>query len=872
MTPHNYDTFFEAAFAVPPFSYQQEAANAQEVPALINVPTGAGKTAAVLGAWLWRRWQNPASVGRRLIYCLPMRTLVEQTANEAKKAVGRLVLAGIIDEKRFGVHVLMGGDASDEWDIHPERECIIVGTQDMLLSRALNRGYAMSPFRWTVQFGLLNSDCLWVFDEVQLMGNALATSTQLDAFRRRFRTFGTCDSVWMSATLDEEWLKTVDFKTHVEQMPDERRLRLSKDDRAAKTLDKRLKARKVVRPTQGEGENSRAPDSLARFVVNKHHQILQAEQKPQAAQTLIVVNRVARAREVFAALRSIYEEKPAGNKREGKRKQNVAPTFETMISEAMKPELRLIHSRYRPAERGRWLTWLTEKPSANGAGRIIVATQVIEAGVDLSSRLLVTDIAPVSSLVQRFGRCNRAGEHEKAEIYWIDRPLASATKAEDDEGIARPYNPEQLETARTWLHELESAAPADLENKTNTESFTPQNVLRERELLNLFDTTPDLTGAHIDVSPYVRGGDERDVMVAWRELKFIKGKLPKKTKRLRREELCPVPIGEFAAFLKEKAMGGKARVACSWNIIERNWLRVDARELRPGMMLLLDVSAGGYDEQEGWNPKLKQPVTSVPVPTEKKPDALLGEAEQAEEGVSDDPLSHPDYIQNLAAHSREVKLTLTKIIDALAGLGLEKWATDLLVAAHHHDWGKAHDEFQKTLHKKLSSKFDDVQLAKSDTHAKHERTGFRHELASALALLATGEASDLAVYLTACHHGKVRLNIRAHPKERPPIEPNRLYALGIHNGEVLPAADLGDGFRKECVTLDLKPMLIGSDEPEGRSWFARMSALVYGEANAEANDATTLGVFRLAFLESLITAADRRASRNPDPESILRDE
>ncbi len=103
---------------MPPFSYQREAASASEMPALINVPTGAGKTAAILGAWMWRRLKNTATVGRRLIYCLPMRTLVEQTANEAKKAVGRLVAAVIIDEKRFSVHVLMGGDASDEWDVY----------------------------------------------------------------------------------------------------------------------------------------------------------------------------------------------------------------------------------------------------------------------------------------------------------------------------------------------------------------------------------------------------------------------------------------------------------------------------------------------------------------------------------------------------------------------------------------------------------------------------------------------------------------------------------------------------------------------------------------------------------------------------------
>jgi CRISPR-associated endonuclease/helicase Cas3 len=39
-----------------------------------------GKTAAVVLAWLWNRVQRPDSEWpRRLVYCLPMRTLVEQT-------------------------------------------------------------------------------------------------------------------------------------------------------------------------------------------------------------------------------------------------------------------------------------------------------------------------------------------------------------------------------------------------------------------------------------------------------------------------------------------------------------------------------------------------------------------------------------------------------------------------------------------------------------------------------------------------------------------------------------------------------------------------------------------------------------------------
>ena len=79
----------------------------------------------------------------------------------------------------------MGGEDDGEWDIYPEHQAIIIGTQDMLLSRALNRGYGMSRYRWPIHFGLLNNEALWVMDETQLMGVGVETSAQLDAFRER---------------------------------------------------------------------------------------------------------------------------------------------------------------------------------------------------------------------------------------------------------------------------------------------------------------------------------------------------------------------------------------------------------------------------------------------------------------------------------------------------------------------------------------------------------------------------------------------------------------------------------------------------------------------------------------------------------------
>ena len=110
MIPPQFDGFFQAATKKPsPYDYQRRVARGERNgrpeaewlasgtecnSRLINIPTGLGKTAAVVLAWLWNRvqLQNP-KWPRRLVYCLPMRTLVEQTDFQAAEYNRGFVLA-----------------------------------------------------------------------------------------------------------------------------------------------------------------------------------------------------------------------------------------------------------------------------------------------------------------------------------------------------------------------------------------------------------------------------------------------------------------------------------------------------------------------------------------------------------------------------------------------------------------------------------------------------------------------------------------------------------------------------------------------------------------------------------------------------------
>lgn len=253
VNPVNFADFFQTATRHVPYPYQVRLATSPW-PDLLDVPTGLGKTAAVVLAWLWKRRNGDPDTPRRLVYCLPMRVLVEQTVSNIQTWV-KAHEDSQLGKGKVAVHMLMGGEADVEWVTHPEQDAILVGAQDMLLSRALMRGYGMSRYQWPIDFALLHNDSLWVFDEVQLMGAGLATSAQLEAFRRQFPLAQRSRTLWVSATLHRDWLDTVDMHPHLDALVTHT---INDDDR--KLVGDRLQAHKSL---------SKAPLTLSRNAGNK---------------------------------------------------------------------------------------------------------------------------------------------------------------------------------------------------------------------------------------------------------------------------------------------------------------------------------------------------------------------------------------------------------------------------------------------------------------------------------------------------------------------------------------------------------------------------------------------------------------------------
>ncbi len=797
-----YDHFFRQATGNPPYGYQCRLAcgpDAKPTPTetlasgtgcasqLISIPTGLGKTAGVVLAWLWNRTrptgaQDRPEWPRRLVYCLPMRTLVDQTENEVRKWLDQLSLTSRID-----VHILMGGEGAGDWDIYPEREAILIGTQDMLLSRALNRGYGMSRYRWPMHFGLLNNDALWVMDETQLMGVGVETSAQLNGFRSRaeWKTNGSCLTWWMSATLNLGRLATVD---HPVPSGGWGMVELSNEERISGRSRDLIEARKavalcpvVLNPTN----KATYPAELAKLIHARHK---------EGTLTLVVVNRVKRARDIYQALT-------------GGKKPMVVPE-----------QVGLIHSRFRPVDRERH----TKLLFAEG-NRIIIATQAVEAGVDVSARLLITELAPWSSMVQRIGRCNRQGRLDDAEVLWID----VQPKDEKDELIL-PYTPTELANARLAMGAITDASPRVLNGIRVSEASVVRPVIRRRDLVDLFDTTPDICGQDLDISRYIRDGDDSDVQLFWRS---IEGVAPADFEPPpERRELCRVSIGEAAKFFaKEKTS------TWLWNPLEKGWQ--SAIKPRPGGVYLIAASSGGYEDELGWTGEPKAKKLTIVRPPERDP-----------EGYERDADTFTRSWQTLADHTGQVVSTTDALATALA----PEFAAALHAAALWHDVGKAHDAFQAMLRNGDAAREGTLWAKSANNIGRCTRRGFRHELASALAWLLQSPANvadrDLVAYLIAAHHGKVRLSIRALPDENgDPHDPERLFARGVWQGDRLPPIEF-EGFATPETTLDLSFMRMG-EGPRGPSWLSLTIAL-----------RDILGPFRLAFLETILRAADAQAS------------
>ncbi len=419
LTAEHFPEFFEAVRGFEPFPWQADLVQEiidGEFPDVVDVPTGLGKT-SIIDAWVYAlAMQGPGGERRvplRLNFVVDRRLVVDGAYEMTRS------LVAVLDDPEHDLVaevarrlVLLSGGAADpltvvrmrggvtwesRWLARPDQAAVVVGTVDQFGSRLLFRGYGVSPEMRPVDAALVGVDSWLVVDEAHIAGPLLKTVDTVAGHQARSTVTPTHQRLRvtrMSATVDGTG--TVFRADLDEQMSSERfprsaaeaakRIRTSKP---ATLVDLAWLEKKASRKTW-RTKSAQLGEAMAQIALGADS---------EARVVAVVANTVATARAAHDYL---------------------------VLKDA---QAILMIGRSRGYERelllDDWFDHLRVGSPRTFDGRLyVVATQTIEVGADLDFDLLVTECAPLSSLVQRFGRVNRVGDQVTCRSYVIHAGFA----------------------------------------------------------------------------------------------------------------------------------------------------------------------------------------------------------------------------------------------------------------------------------------------------------------------------------------------------------------------------------------------------------------------------------------------------------------
>jgi CRISPR-associated endonuclease/helicase Cas3 len=142
------------------------------------------------------------------------------------------------------------------------------------------------------------------------------------------------------------------------------------------------------------------------------------------------------------------------------------------LEDKLKVPVLTYHSRFRLKDRQKVHkntvdAFAYEKEQKDRKPAIAVTTQVCEMSLDLDADVLITELAPVPSLVQRFGRSNRhlaRGYEFRAKIHTYSPPPKSI----------KPYSKEELDIARQFIGELSAQSISQYQLAEALEKYSQQ--------------------------------------------------------------------------------------------------------------------------------------------------------------------------------------------------------------------------------------------------------------------------------------------------------------------------------------------------------------------------------------------------------------
>ncbi len=637
LSAEDFAAFFRAVHGVEPFPWQCRLAErviARGWPDALDVPTGAGKTAAIdvavfhLALEADRGSEREAPV--RIAFVVDRRLVVDEAAERATRIANKLqspsddvlrrvaARLGHLSEREHRplvVSRLRGGMPREpDWIRTPAQPAVIVSTVDQVGSRLFFRGYGISDSMKPVHAGLLGSDALLFLDEAHLSQPFVESVTSSRGFQEQ--------GAWSENAARAPFHVVTLSATQTARAP---RL-LQKDDEEHPVLGLRLRSSKPVEllPLLEPPDGS----EWSRLVAERAWK-MSVMGGGRAKAMGVVVNRIRRARAIFSELKRFNAEQQRG-------------------------DLALLIGRSRPLDRDEVLASVLPRvvtnrvQDASAKPVIIVATQCIEAGADLDFDGLVTEIAPLDCLRQRFGRVNRSGHHAAAGGIIVASQQVSARSEPDpiygsalaetwrllqENAKARTNGRKAIEVidfgvteARSWLPEGKQLE-ACLAPKEHAPILMPV-------FLEQWACTSPLPVPDPEISFFLHGPESgpADAQLVWRA--DLESDPEEWFNRVR---VCPpstleaisVPFYEVRTWLRGGASGDVAdldftpeveirdiagaiqRKALRWRGADDTGTQVmGSWRLLPGDLIVVPASYGGCDRW-GWNPSDTTPVKDL---------------------------------------------------------------------------------------------------------------------------------------------------------------------------------------------------------------------------------------------------------------------
>ncbi|MFO0881794.1 MAG: type I-U CRISPR-associated helicase/endonuclease Cas3 [Gemmataceae bacterium] len=741
-----------------------------DFPASANLATGLGKT-LVLAIWLIARHERPELVPRRLVYVVNRRTVVDQTTTEAENLRRNAGKAGVTAP---AISTLRGQFADNrEWSADPSRPAIIVGTVDMIGSRLLFSGYGVGFKARPLHAGFLGQDVLLVHDEAHLEPAFQQLIVRIAEEQARCNEFRRLRVMELTATSRG----TEAFPNAEERQKNE----------AHEIVKKRIGAKKSVHLHPIDDEKKQLTDAVVELA-RKH------EGAPLAV--LVFVRTVEHVEQIVKKLPAQRTRQLTGTLRGLERDRLVDdPLFRRFLPRA--------------------------QPGAETV--YLVCTSAGEVGVNLSADHLVCDLSTFESMAQRFGRVNRFGTCQDTRI-----DIVHPSEFESNELEQRQQR--TLALLRELHGDGSPGALGRLDVEERQKAFAPAPVILPVSDM-LFDawaltSIRDRLPGRPLVEPYLHGvsaWQPPETRVAWRaEVEQITGAL---LNRYRPEDLLadyPLKPHELLRDRSDRVfkhlakLAERSPIAPVWLVDESGSVQVltmqaltDKEQIQHRTVLLSPAvgglgegllngeapSADSLDVADLWLDESNQPRrrrscwSDEPPPDAEEREQTRGmrlviqidtrsEADEEDSADAESPTSRPAqrywrwYVRPWSAdddlsrttgrpvaldvHTKDVVNQLREILGELPLEHAMKQA--LLVAAEWHDSGKRRAIFQAVLGNTDRTR----PLAKSDGRT-YEVSDYRHEFGSLVDLMHPSQAGwvqpldeelrELVLHLIAAHHG-----------------------------------------------------------------------------------------------------------------------